>query len=143
MIDKTKKYWTGDSRRDIDEYLRLYSREDLDIKPVVCQNCGGDSFELRVDQNRDAIQVKCTACGTKKILLDCREVWAEAKPRLRKCTVCKASKSFNTRVGFARREDGSVRWVYIGNRCTACGTLGSFLDWKINYRPTNEMERNI
>lgn len=144
MIDKTKKYWTGDSAEDISEYLRLYSEDNsIDIKPVLCHPCGSDCFELRVDQTEDAIEVKCTKCGTKKILLDCNEVWEHAKPRLRKCSVCKTCKSFNVRVGFIRRENGSVKWVYIGNRCTGCGTLGSYLDWKIDYEPTDEMEQNI
>lgn len=85
----------------------------------------------------------CTSCGTKKILLDCDDVWEDAKPRLRKCRICKTCKSYHVRVGFIRRENGSVKWVYIGNRCTNCGTLGSFLDWKIDYEPTDEMEQNI
>ena len=144
MIDKSKKYWTGDSAKDISEWLRLYTGDDsLDVKSVICHTCGGDSFELRVDQNESAIQVKCTACGTKKILLDCGDIWADAKPRLRKCSVCKTSKSYNVKVGFVRRENGCVKWVYIGNRCTECGTLGSYLDWKIDYEPTDEMEQNI
>lgn len=144
MIDTSKKYWTGDSADDISEWLRLYSEDDsIDVKPVQCHSCGNDSFELRVDQNEDAIEVKCTQCGTKKILLDCDEVWEDAKPRLRKCSVCKACKAYNVRVGFIRRENGSVKWVYIGNRCTNCGTLGSYLDWKIDYEPTDEMEQNI
>ena len=144
MIDRSKKYWTGDSAEDISEWLHLYAEEDiLDVKPVMCHACGGDSFELRVDQNDGAIQVICTACGTKKILLDCGDIWADAKPKSKKCSVCKTSKSFNVRVGFVRRENGSVKWVYIGNRCTECGTLGSYLDWKIDYEPTDEMEQNI
>lgn len=60
-----------------------------------------------------------------------------------KCPVCKKSKSFNVRVGFSRRDNGSVRWVYIGNRCTGCEALGSYLDWKIDYEPTDKMERGI
>ena len=144
MIEKSKKYWTGDSSEDIAEWLRIYSEEDsMDVKPVICHTCGGESFELRVDRNEGAIQVKCTACGTKKILLDCDEIWEDASPRLRKCRVCKTSRAFNVRVGFVRRESGSVKWVYIGNRCTTCGTLGSYVDWSIDYEPTDEMEQNI
>ena len=144
MIDRSKKYWTGDSAGDISEWLHLYAEENaLDVKPVMCHACGGDLFELRVDQNEGAIQVICTACGTKKILLDCGDIWADAKPKRKKCSVCKTSKSFNVKVGFVRRENGSVKWVYIGNRCTECGTLGSYLDWKIDYEPTDEMEQNI
>lgn len=144
MIDKTKKYWIGDSAEDISEYLRLYSENNsIDIEPVLCHLCGNDCFELRVDQIEDAIEVKCAKCGTKKILLDGNEVWKHTKPRLRKCSVCRICKSFNVRLGFIRRENGSVKWVYIGNRCTGCGALGSYLDWRIDYEPTDEMEQNI
>ena len=55
MIDKTKKYWTGDSAEDISEYLRLYSENnDIDVKSVLCRSCGSNCFELRVDQTEDA-----------------------------------------------------------------------------------------
>ncbi len=144
MIDRTKKYWTGDSAEDISEWLRLYTEEDsLDVKPVICRTCGGDSFALRVDQNEGAVQVECPVCGTKKILLDCEEFWADARPKLRKCSVCKTGQRFNVRVGFVRRENKSVKWIYIGNRCTTCGTLGSFVDWKVDYEPTDRMEENL
>lgn len=79
----------------------------------------------------------------KKILLNGEDYRAHARLRLRKCPVCKSCREYNLRVGFARRENGSVKWVYIGNRCTGCGTLGSWLDWKVSYEPTDEMERNI
>lgn len=144
MIDKSKKYWTGDTAEEIDEYLRLYAEDNnIDVMPVICYSCGNDSFELRIDQNVDVIQIKCTECGMKKILLDGEEVWENARPRLRKCPVCKSCKSYNVRVGFQRRKSGSVKWIYIGNRCTNCGTLGSYLDWKIDYEPTDKIESNI
>lgn len=144
MIDKSKKYWTGDSPEDIDQWLRLYTEEEgLEVRPVVCQECGGDAFEVRCDVREGVIQVKCAVCGAKKLLLDGEEYRENARLRLKKCPVCKESKTFNVRVGFLRRENGDVRWVYIGNRCTACGTLGSFLDWKVNYGPTGEMEKNL
>lgn len=144
MINTGSKYWTGDSAEDIDEYLRLYSEDDnIDVKPVACNACGKDVFELLIDQDEDAIQVKCIECGTRKILLDCEDVWEDANPKLGKCSVCKKSKHYNVRAGFCRRENGSVKWVYIGNRCTNCGTLGSYLDWKIDYEPTDAMEQNI
>ena len=126
MIDTSKKYWTGDCAADIDEWLRLYvPNEALDIKPVVCRACGGGGFLLWLDRDEGVIQVECNA-----------------RLRLRKCPVCKSCREYNLRVGFARRENGSVKWVYIGNRCTGCGTLGSWLDWKVSYEPTDEMERN-
>lgn len=87
--------------------------------------------------------MKCTKCATEKILLDCEDGWEDAKPKIKKCPICKKSKSYNVKVGFIRRENGNVKWVYIGNRCTECGTLGSYLDWKVSYEPTDEMEKNI
>ena len=144
MIDRSKKYWTGDKEGDIAEWLRLYAQDNLmDTKRIICHTCENNSFELNIDQTESAIEVKCTECGTKKILLDCEDVWKDAKPKIRKCNVCKSCRSFNVRVGFQRRENGSVKWVYIGNRCTNCGTLGSYLDWKIDYEPTDQMEQNI
>lgn len=144
MIDKSKKYWTGDTAEDISEYLRLYAdNQELDIKPVICHSCGNDVFTLRVDADEAVIQVKCTECGTKKILLDGEEFWEDASPRLRKCPICKISKSYNVRVGFTRRENGSVKWVYIGNRCTNCKTLGSYLDFGIDYEHADKVEENI
>ena len=144
MIDTSKKYWTGDSTDDITQWLRLYAEDDkMDVKPVICHCCGNDRFKLKIDRNENAVQVKCTECGTEKILLDCGEVWEDAKPKLLKCSVCKICKSFNVQIGLLRRENGSVKWVYVGNRCTRCGTLSSYLDWEINYEPTDECEQNI
>ena len=109
MIDKSRKYWHGDCADDIDEYLREYTEvPDIDIKPVICHSCGNDALELHIDCNEEAIQVKCPKCGEKRILLDCQEIWAEVKPKLRRCVVCKLSKKHNVRVGFVRRESGDA-----------------------------------
>lgn len=144
MIDKSRKYWYGTCADDIDEYLREYTEDaDIDIKSVICNSCGSEELIMFIDSKEQAIQVKCPKCGEKKILLDCGEIWDEAKPRLRRCAVCKISKKHNVKVGFVRRENGDVAWVYIGSRCTRCGVLASYLDWHINYGPTDEMEKNI
>lgn len=143
MIDKTKPFWTGDAADDIAEWLIAYTENPaLDVKPVVCRKCGADTFTMRVDRNEGAMQVTCTVCKTKKRLLDSEEVWSDCTPRSVSCRVCK-ERANNVQVGFARRENGDVKWVYIGNRCTGCGTLGSYVDWSIDYGPTDEMEQNI
>ncbi|MBE6698824.1 MAG: hypothetical protein E7584_01070 [Ruminococcaceae bacterium] len=144
MVDKSRKYWYGDCADDIDEFLKEYIEiPDIDIKSVICRSCGSEALLLRIDSNEGAIQVKCPKCGEKKILLDCEEIWEDANPRLRKCAVCKMSKEHNVKVGFIRRENGDAKWVYIGSRCTGCGVLASYLDWRIDYGPTDEMEKNI
>jgi hypothetical protein len=45
----------------------------------------------------------------------------------------------NVAVGFALRDDGSVKWVYSGLRCVTDGTLGVYGDWKIDYAPTEHL----
>ena len=143
MIDKSRKYWHGDSADDIDEYLRLYSGvASIDVKPVLCHTCGSERFKIWVDEDEDAIQVECSECGFKKIILDCEDIWEDADPHAGICPECK-SKDYNVRVGFVRRDNRSVKHVYIGNRCSKCGLLGSYLDWSIKYEPTNTMEKNI
>ncbi len=143
MIDRTKEFWTSDSPDDINEYLREYAENDtLDIKPVVCHSCGNTAFSMEVDQDECGIEVCCTKCGTKKLLLDGEEIWKDCEPVSAKCPLCRG-KEYNVRIGFDRRENHNVRWVYVGNRCTKCEVLGSYLDWGIDYEPTTEMEQNI
>lgn len=85
MIDKSRHYWYGDSPDDIDEYLREYSEcPPIEVKPVICNNCGNDALHLRVDQNEDAIQVKCPKCGYKKNSLRLRRNMARCKAKIKK-----------------------------------------------------------
>ena len=144
MIDRSGAWWVGETADDIDEYLAAWSGNDsIDVKQIKCNKCGCDRLFVRMDQNEDAIQVVCPECKYKKILLDCEEVWEDAKPKAVHCRICKKRTAFYLKAGFIRRENGSVKWVYIGEMCTECHTLGSFMDWRISYEPTDEMENNI
>jgi len=144
MIDTSGKWWTGDCPDDIDEYLKTYSGDNaLDIKPVKCNNCGSNSLYVRLDRNEEIIQVVCPECKSKKFLLDCEEMSDEAKPKAYGCPICKKRTPYYIKVGFSRRENGSANWVYIGEMCTECKTLGSFMDWEISYEPTDKMEESL
>lgn len=140
MIDKTGKFRTSDRAEDINEYLKAFADSSaLDVKPIIC---GCDTFTIKCDRDEIAIGVKCESCGAEKPIADSVEYWDDADPEDLECPLCQ-SRVYNTRVGFRRRKNGSVRWVYIGVRCTQCKALGSPLDRKIDYEPTDEMERNI
>ena len=142
MIDKTDEFWASAVADDIDEYLKAFAdNPSLDVKPVIC-GCGGDTFTIKCDRDESVIGVKCESCGAEKLLADSAEYWDDADPEDFECPLCQ-NRVYNTRVGFRRRKNGSVKWVYIGTRCTQCKALGSPLDWKIDYEPTDEMERNI
>ncbi|MDR1643296.1 MAG: hypothetical protein LBT59_26675 [Clostridiales bacterium] len=75
-------------------------------------------------------------------MLDSEECWEECKPVPYECPVCGTS-LHSLAVGFVYRASRDVKWVYIGSRCEKCHRLDSYLDWKIDYSPTDEMENNV
>jgi hypothetical protein len=145
-IDKTGEYWHGDSKEDIIEFLNEYTDNEVEkIALVECSQCKSDVFTFKYDDDEGGIEVTCAKCKKKKLLLDSEEYWEDCEPEQAECSLCQ-NKKFNVAVGFIYRKEESekvVKWVYIGNRCTKCGVLGSFLDWKIDYAPTDEMEKNV
>jgi hypothetical protein len=40
-------------------------------------------------------------------------------------------------------EDGEVHWLYVGERCVRCGTLGCFAGWKIAYSPSKQLLEQV
>lgn len=142
MIDKTGEYWKSDLEEDIDEYLREYSEvPKIDVKPIVCE-CGSSELNLFCEQDEGVLEVECAKCGARKFIADSEEYADEVELERYHCPLC-GNPVYNARVGFQRRKNGSVKWVYIGNRCVKCKVLGSVTDWKIDYEPTDEMERNV
>jgi hypothetical protein len=67
-------------------------------------------------------------------MLDSSEFADEANLESAECPC--GGDSFDVAVGFALRDDGDVRWVYIGLRCVQDGVLGCYADWKIDYSPS-------
>jgi hypothetical protein len=136
-IDESGTWWRGENIDDLVEYLERYTAEGYpatDVRESVCGTCGGRVFGLRADQDEGCARRTCRACGNQTFLVDSDEYWSDAAPKTCRCP-CK-SLDFNIAVGFSFRDDGSVRWVTVGERCVKCGVLGSFVDWKIDYSPT-------
>jgi ribosomal protein S27E len=143
VIDKSKKFWSGDCAEDIIEYLNEYTQNEVKkIVIVKCNECGLQDFTFQLDDSEGAIEVTCVNCNKKRLLLDSEDYWDDCEPEEAKCSVCKKD-FYNIGVGFVYRDDGDVKWVYIGNRCINCGVLGSWGDWKIDYDPTDNLEKNI
>jgi hypothetical protein len=143
-IDKTGKWWVGTEPADTTEYLIAYQAEGYAIGETrVCQcRCGSVAFLLQADPDEGCAQRTCAACGAKHFICDSAEYWDEADPRRWACTEC-GNQECNLGVGFSfyepedQRRD--VRWISVGHRCTKCGTLGSFVDWKIGYGPSDQL----
>ena len=61
-VDKSKKWWTGDSGSDIETYLQAFSADGYPISDVVqavCGECGGTAFGVRLDDEVDVAERTC------------------------------------------------------------------------------------
>ncbi len=143
-IDTSGKWWKGTEFADLAEYVRLYTAEGYvatDIRQSTCANCGGTVFRLYGDTEEGAARRVCISCKQKAFICDSEEFWEDADPQQCVCP-CKG-KEFEVAVGFSFRETGDVKWVTVGQRCIRCGTLGSFVDWKIDYSPTDHLLKKV
>jgi hypothetical protein len=141
-IDTSGQYWTGSEPDDIHAYLVAYRAGGYEVHETrLCQcTCGSTAFHLEADRDEGCARRTCAACGTPHLICDSGEYWADAEPESWTCGC--GSDTCNVGVGFSLYEaEGAdprdVRWVSVGNRCTACGTLGSFVDWKVGYGPSD------
>jgi hypothetical protein len=144
-IDASGRWWVGSEASDVEDYLRAYKAEGYEIDETrMCRcQCGSMVFQLEADRDEGCALRTCEACHTKHFICDSAEYWGEAEPESWECSEC-GCKTCNLGVGFSLYEPGAaeprdVRWVSIGNRCTNCGILGSFLDWKVGYGPSYQL----
>ena len=140
-IDTSGEWWVGTEANDIREFLIAYEAEGYPVHETrVCTcGCGSVSFKFSADRDEGCAQRICVSCGAAHFIGDSEEYWEEAEPEAWQCGC--GSKTCNVGVGYALRKadlgkQPDVRWISIGNRCTNCGTLGSFVDWKIDYGPS-------
>jgi len=132
-IDTSGEWWVGDRPTDIAQYLESYASSEgygiSEFRLARCR-CGSQSFLLDADIDEGAARRTCTACQSQHFICDSAEYWDDAGATGLRC-VCE-SESINIGIGFSiyPSQDG-IRWIYVGVRCTACGVLGCFVDWKV------------
>jgi hypothetical protein len=143
-IDKSGKFWTGAGASDIDEYLGALTASNAPATDryvhAACV-CGSAAFGLAVDNDEGCAQRTCTRCKTKHLICDSADSVADAE--LEPVTCPCGGKEFQICVGFAHRDDRSIKWVYIGHRCTRCGVLASSVDWKVDYAPAEHLYDHV
>jgi len=139
-IDKSGSWWKGTEFADVAEYLREYTADAYPADEVVQSvcSCGHTVFQVEGDRDEGCARRTCAACGVEAFIGDSDEYWADAEPVKLVCVGCRGL-VFEVGVAFSKREDGDVRWITIGERCVRCGILGSFVDWKIDYGPTDHL----
>lgn len=137
-IDTTGEWWKGSEAADLVEYLKAATVEAYpvdEIRAASC-HCGCGAFQLEVDHYESAARRICAECKSAHMICDSADYWEESEPQEFECVGCR-SRLANVYVGFSiYPEEDAVRWLYIGVRCTGCGILGVFGDWKIGYGPS-------
>jgi hypothetical protein len=136
-IDTSGQHWRGEDMADLADYLREFRAGGYAVEDVaesVCAGCSGRSFRVAVDDEEGCAERVCVVCGAGAYLADSAAYADGAK--LEPCECPCGADTFAVALGFARAGDLEVRWISIGLRCLADGTLGVYADWKIDYSPT-------
>ena len=144
-IDTSGKWWVGSEATDIADYLMAYKADGYEVHATrLCKcRCRSTAYELEADQEEGCAQRTCAVCRIKHLVCDSANYWEDAQPQSWTCTECQC-RTCNLTVGFSlhEKEKGQqpdVRWVSVGQRCTNCGTLGSFVNWKVGYGPSYQL----
>ena len=139
-IDTSGQWWTGSDAQDIDAYLAALTGDDDGTPRVLhsqCGDCGNEHFRLRVDAEEGCAERTCASCGSSALMLDSEDTVDDAALEHVRCAC--GRDTFDVAVGFSQRDNGDVRWVYLGIRCVADGVLGSCADWSIDYSPSEHL----
>ena len=131
--------WKGQNADDLIEYVRLLTQQGYPATKFAIAKCacGTHRFRLCADQNDGCAKRQCTSCGKDAFICDSEDASEEASLKKVRCK-CKKD-VFDLAVGFSLRDTGEIRWITVGARCVSCGMLGSYVDWKINYAPTDHL----
>ena len=143
-IDKSSRWWRGESATDLAEYLQLAEPGGYRVDRVltaVCADCAGATFKLRAGRAKGGVERTCANCAKKVLMLDTGDYWDDMGPTLIKCPC--GGDLFEVSVGFSLRVDDEIRWVTVGQRCVNDGILGYCADWKIDYGPTRHLLSSV
>ena len=141
-IDTSGKWWVGSALTDLHEYLKALADDSYPVHEFRLARCpcGGERFELHVEQAEGVARRTCIQCKARHWIADSAE-HLESRTRLKryKCITCKSTHA-NVGVGYSLYEDATaIRWLYVGNRCAECGVLGSMVNWKVGYEPSLQL----
>lgn len=107
---------------------------------AVCP-CGSETFELVFDDEVGVAARICVECEEELGLADSEEHFDDTEGVQQAECTC-GNGTFRVATGFALDDDGEVRWVSVGLRCTRDAVAGVYVDWKIDYLPTGHLFAN-
>jgi hypothetical protein len=140
VIDKSGTWWKGENLDDLRGFVIEFTSRSYradEIRQSVCKGCGGTLFGLKVDDDEGCAERCCRGCGEREFIADSEEYWEDATPGDAACPC--GAEDFQVAVGFSLIESGEVSWISVGCRCVACGVLGVYVDWKVDYEPSRHL----
>jgi hypothetical protein len=139
-IDQSGDFWRGSEGSDLHPFLIDLAAEEgacrIDRFELARCACGSLEFSLEGDDEEGCAKRTCVSCHVDRFVCDSDVYWSEATPEPLTCHGCGGA-TFNVGVGLSLTKRATdVLWVTVGQRCVACGIMGSFVDWKIAYSPS-------
>ncbi len=131
-LRKRRGQFYGDGHADIEAFLRDYTADTYRAAHFAnarCEKCKGTAFKVRIDDTEGAAVRSCVKCRRDHPIADSADYLAGAD--LDDCECPCGGESFELTVGAAlHAASEAVRWLYFGLRCTACGLIGNYGDYK-------------
>jgi hypothetical protein len=131
-LQKRGRYRYGDGPDDVREEIRRYSKlaeyPAAHFADCACV-CTGRRFRLSLDDTQGAAVRQCVACNTEHAIGDSADFLAGATLEEAECPC--GTQAFEITVGVSLYVDSeAVRWLYLGCRCSKCGLVAVYGDWK-------------
>ncbi|MGE0387520.1 MAG: hypothetical protein AB7Q97_22555 [Gammaproteobacteria bacterium] len=123
----------GENHADLQEEIRDYSKRNgypaERFADARCENCGATTFSILLDDAAGCAQRTCVTCKNEHFIGDSKQYADEAE--LGECACPCGTETFEASAGVHLYEGSAdVKWFYLGLRCTACGLVAVYGDWK-------------
>jgi hypothetical protein len=104
--------------------------------------CGAVAFRLLLADAEGVAVRTCLSCGAVQPIADGDDYLDNAT--LGECECPCGHGEFQISVGVALYADSiDVRWLYLGCRCTQCGLIATYGDWKNEHEDYRELLKKI
>jgi hypothetical protein len=134
----------GSTSDDTRAFLADYSADGYPAQHFAeCRcGCGGKQFRLALDETQGAAVRTCNACESAQPIADSAEYLEEAS--LEECACPCGAEAFELTIGVSLYADSrDVRWLFVGARCSRCGLIGCYGDWKNEYLGYEELLAHV
>ncbi|WP_433076888.1 hypothetical protein ACQP1P_33110 [Dactylosporangium sp. CA-052675] len=137
-------WYVGDAADDLAEVLLINGADGYPVNEVrhsICSGCGAAVFEVHGVWEERVRKRICRSCGDQHYLLDSEDYWDDDSAYISVCT-CE-EELFNVAVGYSMYADevGGIRSVAFVERCTACGRIGSPVEWMLRTGDMGMLDR--